>query len=106
MKDPKIKADCTHWAHELDQSLLRCGPNLVLNVTQLVDVHRRGQTQRRRKDLTLTRINRSSRDSQDYVMDTMWCTTDELKEEQERQLKITARTGKNIPLNWSMHERL
>ena len=102
MKDPKIKADRTHWAHALDKSLLESGPILVLNLTQLFDINRRSHIQRRRNDLTLTRMNRVSAGPWDYVMDTTWYADDELKEKQ-RQLKITAR-GEGIAINWSMDE--
>ena len=60
IEDPAVYKEKDHWAMTLNRSLFTSRENLILDVFQILDLHREGKVQWRRKDFSQKEMNKRS----------------------------------------------
>ena len=100
LEDPAVYKEIDHWAITLNKSLFRSRENWILDLNQILDLHRYGKVQWRRNDFSLKDMNKQLWGPDDYVMDPQPFHKYELKQAQKCE-NIRIADKKPIEFSWS-----
>ena len=100
IEDPAIFNDWDHWANMLNTSLFKSNKQWILDLNQIIDVHRKEKVQWRRNNFSLKQISKHSWGPEEYVMDSQPFHQYVLTQEQERE-HIRVADNKPLEISWS-----